>query len=425
MKKSSLFKVLVSALLSIGLLAGCDSSGSSDSEPFFSGNGSLSSSALSAANGDRGPVTVSPGTGIPVEFTPGGNTPPGTLFEGFLYVSSPFAGNISALGIALDGFLSLIEVEHDGTIAASVVPSPDGRFLYSLSAFGHSIRVYAIDQNTGALEFLAPQLDLGENATGMVFSPDQQFAYVASPNTQQPGETEAHDILTFSVANDGRLTQVGTSVPTSGRIRDIAISPNGANVYVSTDANLQRFDVDPISHIITGAPVDTPGGPINGLGTIEITHDGNFLYLANGGDGNIYLYMVEPNGSLLANGTVPVPGVLGVLELHPSLPILYVSGQDLVRTYNIGTGGTLQTAGADAPTGLSGLSSINVEPSGRFLYAVSDLSNSLAIFSIAPAGPNQGTLTLLGPSSDAVNATLSDPRDAASVLNREIPEIRL
>lgn len=423
MKKSSLRKVLVAVLLSVGLLAGCDSSGSSDSGTFFTGNGSLSSSLSTGG----GPATVSPGTGTPVDFTPGGGDnplPPGVVYDGFLYVSSPFAGDISALGFDVTGFLSVIEVEVDGTIPAAVVPSPDGRYLYSLSAFGKSIRIYAIDEATGALNFLAPQLDLGQNATGMVFSPDQQFAYVASPNTQQPGETEANDILTFSVADDGRLTQVGTSQPAAARIRDIAISPDGAHVYISNDTNVQRFDVDPVTQIIAGTPVDTLGGPTGG-GGIEITNDGNYLYLGSGGDQSIYQYTVQPDGTLTPNGTLSVPNGPGFLELHPTLPVLYDQGQDLVRTYNIGTGGVLQSAGPDVSTGLSGLISLYVEPSGRFLYGVSDLSNSLVIFSIAPAGPGQGTLTLLGPSSDAVNATLSDPRQATGVLNREANEIRL
>jgi 6-phosphogluconolactonase (cycloisomerase 2 family) len=102
------------------------------------------------------------------------------------------------------------------------------------------------------------------------------------------------------------------------------------------------------------------------------------LYTANWGSHDISALRIEADGAL-----TPLPGspfssgafTPGSLDVHPSLPLLYVThdAQDTLVTLAIAPDGSLSEAFPPLPTGVNenGLTNLAVHPSGQVLWASS------------------------------------------------------
>jgi 6-phosphogluconolactonase len=257
----------------------------------------------------------------------------------------------------------------DISVTCTTTPA---RFLLGQGVVGgvSCVGASAIDSATGALTstgaaplcsvpIQVPIVPDGE----MAVEPQGKFLYVANPN----GQIGFLDTLAID-RNSGAVTYVQSGEQVE--IRAVAADPSGKFLFVSNDG---------------------PGGLSGGIGAAMIDPASGALTFPSGGG---YLF---PNGE---------PGPLTVDPLGRFVYVAFGSSQNMVvaLSFNSTTGALSQIA---SPVALDGYRWVVAHPSGRFLYVVSDTSNSIAAFNVDPAN---GTLTPIAGSPFPAG---SDPSSAA------------
>jgi YVTN family beta-propeller protein len=133
--------------------------------------------------------------------------------------------------------------------------------------------------------------------------------------------------------------------------------------------------------------------------SIIVDPSGKYAYVANYNSNNVSAYTIDPvtraltpaSGSPFAAGTSPT-----AVSIDPSGRFVYVSnygwpsfGSVSAYTVNAATGALTAIAGSPFAAG-NGSSSIDVDPSGRFVYTSNLLNDTITAFSI---NPSTGVLT--------------------------------
>src|SRR5439155_884242 len=156
------------------------------------------------------------------------------------------AGFLQAAGApTASTYLRFLEVERNGTGevsglngAAGLAVSPDGRHVYATGELEDALAVFERDSASGALTFVEMDRDGVAGVTGLAgakavaVSPDGAHVYAAGSLdnavavfTRDAGSGK----LTFVEAQEeGQNGVVGLT-----RARAVAVSPDGANVYVA------------------------------------------------------------------------------------------------------------------------------------------------------------------------------------------------
>lgn len=221
--------------------------------------------------------------------------------------------------------------------ANSVVVSPDAQNVYVGGWTNDSIAIFSRDLDSGALTQLpgqngcirdsggpgTPCLD-GEAMRGvfaLAFSPDGLFLYAAAATSNA--------IAVFSRdPGSGRLTQVTFQSSQShlGLVRDLAVSPDGRNLYALADG---ANDEDLIS-MWSRNPVDGTIGPLgspscisdkgtycvkakalNHATAVEVSPDGTWVGVAGNESNALTIFRRLGDGSLVEGGCartgVPAP----------------------------------------------------------------------------------------------------------------------
>ena len=188
-----------------------------------------------------------------------------------------FALAVTAPGAAAD------EKDAQWGDTGGVAVSADGANVY---ATGVRTITFARDQSTGALTELDAHAPGGH---AVAVSPGGKWVYVsAGPNTTPGINVIARDPAT------GLLTHVypyrgGAGEPPIGNVQDLAMSPDGRQLYVSQwhDDAVLVLDADVVTgelsfaQALYGGPGGVPGldKPLD----IELSPDARFLYAADGG----------------------------------------------------------------------------------------------------------------------------------------------
>jgi 6-phosphogluconolactonase (cycloisomerase 2 family) len=289
---------------------------------------------------------------------------------------------------------------------------PNHNAYVSLPARG-SVLLLHINGATGAISKGAetPQVQ-DTTPRGLALLPSKKFLYAVNSSTH------ANSISIFSVASDGTLTLSGPPTPASGSGPNAAvIDPSGKYLLVTNTfgdpknvaGSVSVYSIDAGS----GALSEVPNSPFfanTGPSEILITPSGKFVYVTNPGIGTVTAFTfsngvlteVKP-GSPFTSGA----GASG-LVVDGSERFLYVANplaSNLPLQTNTGniSGFNIQPDGpnAGALTPILGSpftatvgnnpTAITVDPSGRFVYAVTPGSSfSIWCFSI---GPTNGLLT--------------------------------
>ena len=250
--------------------------------------------------------------------------------------------------------------------------------------------VAALDIGTdGTLTALAGSPDPVSGAQGVAVTPDGAHVYVAGVTGGNIGV-----VGKFNVAADGSLSPA-PGVPAqngANALFGVAIAPDGQRLYVTKEnTGVRGYTIagNGSLSLIGGASVATtsPGG-------LAITPDGKHLYTTEGNAANnIRGFNIATDGSLS-----PVPGgglfnsggtFAGPTVVSPSGGFLYVSNvsSNTISVMAIQGNGTLDPVGAPVPTPLITFPApLAIAPDGKRLYVGAGNANFIGGFDVAPDG---------------------------------------
>ncbi len=329
--------------------------------------------------------------------------------------------------------LEFVSMQQDGQGGVSrlaepesVAMSPDGHHVYAGSSLDDAVGVFARDGATGALTFVHEVWDGGAGGVdglnrvrAVAVSPDGAHVYAA-------GFTDKAVAVFRRNGTTGALTYAqvykdGTGgITTLDGAHGIALSPNGAHVYVvsAVDNAVTVFARDATTGLLAlvEAKVEGAGGITSLLGaeTVAVSPDGAHVYVAAMGDGALTVFGRNATTGALTlveaqragPGVDGVEAVQGVTVSPDGAHVLAVSGVDnavVVFARNPATGALTSIAlhrdGIGGVDGLAGAEWVTVNPNGRYVYVASDLDNALAVFL---RNTSTGALTFLEAQRDGV-----------------------
>jgi DNA-binding beta-propeller fold protein YncE len=320
-----------------------------------------------------------------------------------------------------------------------VTVSPDGKNVYVTSFIssavvqfervaGGGLRPIGCVGNTGVGEHGPPGCIGSEgldDAHGLAVSPDGKNAYVSS--------VKSNAVVLFERVSGGGLKPIGCVGNTGGKApgppscigseglegaESIAVSPDGANVYVASGASnaVVQFErvtggglkplgcVGNIGGKQLGPPSCIGSEGLEGADSIAVSPDGQNVYVVSEASKAVVLFErvagggLKPMGCVGNTGTGP-PSCIGSdgldrpesVAVSPDGRNVYVaSGDNLVLFERVAGGGLkpigcVGNSGTGAPScigseGLAGADSVAVSPDGRNVYVAGSNSNAVVVF---------------------------------------------
>jgi DNA-binding beta-propeller fold protein YncE len=304
---------------------------------------------------------------------------------------------------ASSGELTFIESEGASAATFRVAISPDGENLYATG--GNSLATFVRDAGTGMITDVQ-QVDDGVNgvtglvgAFGVAVSPDGKNVYVGCAVgdnlvafTRDPGT----GLLTFlEFHHDG-----ANGVDGLDRALDVAVSPDGANVYVAAqdDNAVAVFSRDSATGALTFLEAEKDGvAGADGLFSahgIAVSPDGGQVYVASGGE--LGVFSRDPGTGALTFLEMEKDGVNGVSGLSSGNMVavsadgthVYATGEGsdalVVFARDATTGALTYTqtltdgvAGADA---LACATGVAVSPDSKHIYTTAECENAVGVY---------------------------------------------
>lgn len=278
---------------------------------------------LFAANAGSGTLSVFRVEGARLlltdEVPSGGAEPNAIAAHGeFVYVLNT-AGSSSVVGFHLArGRLQRIEnslrfLGPNEAGAASIVFSPDGRFLIVTERTANRIDVFGVLAN-GELSQVNSNPSAAPGAFAATFDP--RGTLIVSETGA--GGDNASTVSSYALRADLTLQPVSTAVPTLGAANCWnVVTPDGRFVYVSNagSASIAGFAVAP-NGALDALPGTVVGSNADGATNLDIavSADGAFLYSLNAGDGTIGVFAIDQR-----SGALTSLGAAGRLPAHAGL----------------------------------------------------------------------------------------------------------
>lgn len=319
-------------------------------------------------------------------------------------------------------FLDLVEEGFDviGGLddANDVVVSPDGKHVYAAGSSDDAIVVFARDALTGGLTLVEVKTNGVGGVAGLAnphaptLSPDGAHLYVACFSStvvifSRNADTGALTFLGFEEEGEDGVTGIGGA-------QAVVVSPDGKDVYVAGDTSdaVAAFRRDAGTGLLTfvEAEVDNESG-VDGIDApfdVAISPDGAHVYVPGAADNAIAVFERNAtNGALdfvqvVRDGSGDVDGIRGAFSVavSPDGTRLYaVGGQDdALAVFVRASDGTLtfeemHEDGVDGVVGLGNPNSVRVSPDGLDVYTSQRGGNSLAAFRRTSALPTTTTTT--------------------------------
>jgi cysteine-rich repeat protein len=221
------------------------------------------------------------------------------------------------------GMVTFVEVERDGVDgvdglddASSVVVSPDGNHVYVVGERDGALAAFTRDPTTGQLTFV--EVETGLVAKSVAVSPDGSHVYTASPVGQ---------VTVFARdASTGALDLIGTQGPGGSfgldlfGCRSIALSPDGANVYVvSFGGRIFTYDRDAASGELTLVDENFDPFRTRDFTSVTVSPDGTSVYASTYSTDSIFVFDRDLLTGLLTHRETKVEGADGVSDLENPL----------------------------------------------------------------------------------------------------------
>ncbi|WP_189637885.1 lactonase family protein [Thalassotalea sp. HSM 43] len=192
---------------------------------------------------------------------------------------------------------------------------------------GNTITVQNIDAETGALTVIQTLRLSGLSV--FTFSPDKQFLYaIASSDSNAKGTTKQFAIVTFSVAIDGRLTQLN-SAPISARTTELNTDNSGQYIagasYGKGYVSIWKLQ----QGVFTGQLIEQL--PLaKKVHAVRFSEDNQMLYVPATGPNKIFQLAFDQSTGKLSPISPALSANKGArqprhLVLHPHLNIAYTT----------------------------------------------------------------------------------------------------
>jgi len=285
---------------------------------------------------------------------------------------------------------------HHLTDTADVTVSPDGRNVYVTSRGDDALLIF--DRNPATGQITGKLLGAGciaavsvpavcqegealENPAGVVVSPDGRNVYVATSLSSSVSvfDRDSTGGLLQKAGTDGCISETGSAgacVDGKGLdgADDLAVSPDGRNVYVigSASQSVAVFDRDPA----TGELTQKAGtaGCISENGSAGACVNGRALGLPVD-------IAVSPDGTSVYVASSNISDAIAVFDRDLATGAL---------TLKAGTSGCVSEVGAGegcaTATGLDNILSLDLSRDGRNLYAAAHGSQAVTVFDRAATG---------------------------------------
>jgi 6-phosphogluconolactonase (cycloisomerase 2 family) len=355
----------------------------------------------------------------------------------------PASGSLKEIGKFDSGGTGQINVPKvigPDDSSQELAATPDGRFLFAVNEGSNSIASFRIDPNGG--------LDLiGTFASGGV-EPDSigiagARLYVSNRGDSAVGHpgTVAPNITGFTIGRDGSLKPIANAVVTFpvdtspsqnlitrfGRllIADIFAVPGSTAAQGNTLAPFQ-IQGDGTLQASPGGDVGAPTNPPLLLGS-ALNPDLNIIYSGLTGARQIAVFTFDETGRTSFVTAVPDQGAGPCwATVSANGKFLYIgnTGTDSIGVFSLSNplkpveiqefklGGPLAPPGSPAGTLESNVFQIALDPSGRFLYAISQNTSPTGSF------PQGNQLHVLAVSHDG---TLSEPSGPIIFSTSDVP----
>ncbi len=358
----------------------------------------------------------------------------------FLYGYSidPSTGSLTPI----DGTPFQLSVGTYGSLSFN----PSGDYLYLADASSNAITGYSVSRASGALTGGAASAHPCINPTELMFSPDGSLAFTGCSMDNNHG-TNSAIVVSFAVAANGQLTQIGTA-PASGAPRAVYSDSSGQFLYTvnwGTGKPLATYKVNQDGTLALQSNM-AGRNSLEGLllegGALPVTYTTQFAYVATSGDDKLTTFQVNPDGTLLfltstptlalpfsvamlpwhsdlllvarnpgpdfqgfatddSNGTLSSREMLSValtpggVVIDPSGRLAFESDPSLGLVYAFGHGNIpgswgLFVTSASIPftfTAESGAGPLAIDPAGRSLFVANQTANSISQFQWAGAPP--------------------------------------
>lgn len=214
--------------------------------------------------------------------------------------------------------------------------------------------------NTTKLESV---IVLPANGADWALSKDRHFLYVTMP--------EASAIAIIDTLTRKLISTVPTGEKTTPR--RIAIQPDGRHVWVGLDGAAQVVVIDTSTQQITGM---IPVG--NGLHQIAFTADSRFAYVTNSEADTVTVIDMEKMTKVADIDTDKTPVAIVYGSASRLIYVSAING-DAINVLDPGK----QQMVKRIPVTSRGVVALNFEPSGRYLFAVNQLSSTVQVIDSA------------------------------------------
>ena len=288
------------------------------------------------------------------------------------FVSNFNDGTISQYSIGSGESLSANGTANSGTNVEMLAVTPNGKYLYATDNGGDDVSQYSVGLD-GTLTALAPAtVGAGSEPVQIAVSPDGHNVYVA--NSAISGGTGS--VSVYHVGSGGALTL--TQTVTTGLVQPsgVAVSPHGGSVYVADGQTQNIVEFNRASDgSLTAKSTPTIATPDSGLMTLTISPNGQNVYVSGSYTTTIGEYTVGSGGELSLKATPTVPeGQYNVgLSVSPNGRNVYAASCGntyAVYQYSVGTAGALAPLSpASVPTGGQCPEQQWLTAGGRSLYS--------------------------------------------------------
>jgi 6-phosphogluconolactonase len=310
--------------------------------------------------------------------------------------------------VLMVGSLAMFMSCGSSSKSALVYVASQGTTPGTISTFKLDLKKGTLSSSNGALKATGKSVDTGTQPTALIFDPTNTFAFVADFGSPlDPGTDNAvktGDVMAFSIANDGTLASIGTTIPAAPTNND-CLSSNPVALAMDKDGKFLFVAVQTFFNVNGAA--SCPGNPTNGTpGPGYIT-----VYPASGGTLGAPVSAAIPFPPGPAGSNIPQPTAVAVAN---GLNYVYVT--DGVNNTVVGfafdtTSGALSSVPGQFLAVGKNPHAVLSPPEGTFLYVANNGSDDIYEFFINADGslmPVSNTTTTISAGVGPI-AMLTDP----------------